>query len=130
MAAAGYPRNFSYDELRCKSGDECAYPDRLRHLAWTLQLIREEYGKPIRVNSGYRSPEYNKEIGGASKSQHMEARAADLAPWSGRDDDLADLMHAIERLVITGKIPDGGIGTYRTFVHYDMRPNGPARWSG
>jgi uncharacterized protein YcbK (DUF882 family) len=125
-----YPQNFSYKELRCKSGDECAYPDRLRHLAWTLQLIRDEYGKPIRVNSGYRSPEYNKEIGGARKSQHMYARAADLAPWSGRDDDLADLVKAIERLVITGKIPNGGIGTYRTFVHYDIRPNGPARWSG
>ena len=102
----------------------------MRHLAWTLQLIRDEYGKPIRVNSGYRSPEYNKEIGGATKSQHMYARAADLAPWSGRDDDLADLVNAIERLVITGKIPNGGIGTYRTFVHYDIRPNGPARWSG
>lgn len=124
----GYPPNFSYSELRCKSGDRCPYDDRLRHLAWTLQTIRNEFGKPIRVNSGYRSPEYNKEVGGVSNSQHVHARAADLAPASGRDDDLAELKRVVEELAIAGKIPNGGIGKYATFVHYDMRTSGPARW--
>jgi uncharacterized protein YcbK (DUF882 family) len=124
----GFPPNFSYAELRCKSGDQCPYADRLRHLAWTLQVIRDEFGKPIRVNSGYRSPEHNKEVGGVKNSQHVQARAADLTPASGRDSDLDDLKQVVERLALAGKIPDGGIGNYATFVHYDMRPSGPARW--
>lgn len=124
-----YPPNFSYAELACKSGDPCPYPGRLRHLAWTLQHIRTEFGKPIRVTSGYRSPEYNKEIGGVKNSQHTKAVAADLQPWSNREDDLRELIQVIQELVSSGKIPDGGIGIYSTFVHYDMRPSGPARWS-
>ena len=35
-----------------------------------LEPIREYYGRPFRPNSGYRSPELNKKIGGSKKSQH------------------------------------------------------------
>jgi len=126
----GFPPNFSEAELNCNSGAHCPYPDRLRHLAWTLQVIRNHFGKPIRVNSGYRDPEYNKRIGGATRSQHIAARAADLVPSSGKHDDLVRLKSVIYELAASGKIPDGGIGSYNTFVHYDMRPNGPARWEG
>lgn len=43
-----------------------------------LQPLREAYGKPIIVTSGYRSPELNKAIGGAKNSQHMRGQAADI----------------------------------------------------
>ncbi len=43
-----------------------------------LQPLRDAYGKPIVVNSGYRSPELNKAIGGAKNSQHMGGQAADI----------------------------------------------------
>lgn len=43
-----------------------------------LQPLRNAYGKPIIVNSGYRSPELNKAIGGAKNSQHMRGQAADI----------------------------------------------------
>lgn len=128
--SADYPPNFKPKELNCRSGAECPYPDRLRHLAWTLQTIREAYGKPIRVNSAYRSPEHNKKVGGARNSQHIQAMAADLAPVSGTEFDLNRLIAVISGLAATGKIPNGGIGTYSTFIHYDMRPDGPARWRG
>ena len=126
----GFPPNFSEAELNCNSGAECPYPDRLRHLAWTLQAIREYYGKPIRVNSGYRSPEHNAKIGGVRNSQHVQALAADLAPTTGKAEDLDRLTAVVSGLAATGKIPNGGIGTYKTFVHYDMRSSGPARWKG
>jgi len=126
----GFPPNFSEAELNCNSGAECPYPDRLRHLAWTLQTIREYYGKPIRVNSGYRSPEHNAKIGGVRNSQHVQALAADLAPTTGKAEDLDRLIAVVSGLAATGKIPNGGIGTYKTFVHYDMRSSGPARWKG
>ncbi|WP_417153637.1 D-Ala-D-Ala carboxypeptidase family metallohydrolase [Rikenella microfusus] len=43
-----------------------------------LDPIREAWGKPIRVNSGYRCPTLNKAVGGVSTSQHQKGEAADL----------------------------------------------------
>ena len=43
-----------------------------------FQPMREHFGKPIFVSSGYRSPELNKAIGGAATSQHCKGEALDL----------------------------------------------------
>jgi hypothetical protein len=43
-----------------------------------LDPLREALGKPITVNSGYRGPALNRRIGGASNSQHVEGKAADI----------------------------------------------------
>lgn len=43
-----------------------------------LQPLRNHIGKPITISSGYRSPELNKKIGGAKKSQHPHGLAADI----------------------------------------------------
>lgn len=43
-----------------------------------LDPLREIWGKPIYVNSGYRSPELNKAVGGVANSQHMKGQAADI----------------------------------------------------
>ena len=43
-----------------------------------LDPLREWYGKPIIVNSGYRNERVNKAVGGASKSQHLSGEAADI----------------------------------------------------
>lgn len=43
-----------------------------------LDKVREMWGKPIGVNSGYRSPELNKAVGGAKNSQHLRGEAADI----------------------------------------------------
>ena len=43
-----------------------------------LDPLREAYGKPIKVNSGYRSTALNKKVGGVSNSQHKEGKAADI----------------------------------------------------
>lgn len=48
-----------------------------------LQPLRNAYGKPIIVTSGYRSPELNKAIGGAKNSQHMRGQAADIKGSGG-----------------------------------------------
>ncbi|MDR1339018.1 MAG: peptidase M15 [Prevotellaceae bacterium] len=44
-----------------------------------LQPVRDLYGKPIHVNSGYRSVKLNKEVRGAVNSQHIQGRAADIS---------------------------------------------------
>lgn len=43
-----------------------------------LDPLREEFGEPIIVNSGYRSPALNKEVKGAANSQHIFGYAADI----------------------------------------------------
>jgi len=43
-----------------------------------LDPLREMYGKPIKINSGFRSPEVNKAVGGVSTSGHLLGTCADL----------------------------------------------------
>ena len=43
-----------------------------------LDKVRELWGKPIGVNSGYRSADLNRAVGGANNSQHLRGEAADI----------------------------------------------------
>lgn len=47
-----------------------------------LDPLREMYGRPITVNSGYRCPQLNAAVGGAKTSQHMMGEAADITGGS------------------------------------------------
>lgn len=47
-----------------------------------LDPLREWYGRPILVNSGYRCPQLNRLVGGANNSQHMRGEAADITAGS------------------------------------------------
>ena len=51
----------------------------LQHLCQeVLEPLREHVGIPVRINSGFRSPELNRAVGGAEHSQHLTGQAADL----------------------------------------------------
>lgn len=54
----------------------------VRHV---LDPLRDWYGKPIFVTSGYRSHELNKAVKGACGSQHVKGQAADIVAKSGSD---------------------------------------------
>ena len=43
-----------------------------------LQKVRDHFGKPVTINSGYRSPELNSAIGGSKTSDHCKGMAADI----------------------------------------------------
>lgn len=47
-----------------------------------LQPLRDLWGKPIHINSGFRCPELNARVGGAATSQHTKGEAADLKTGS------------------------------------------------
>ena len=82
--------------------------------------IRERLGVPITVNSGYRCPEHNAEVGGVSDSQHVLGTAADIT-YDGVDvDTLAEIAE---------ECGADGIGKYyhQDFVHVDVRGYA-ARW--
>lgn len=60
-----------------------------------LDPLRERWGAPITVTSGYRSPRLNAAVGGAKTSQHTLGQAADLsAGTKARNKDLFNLLRA------------------------------------
>jgi uncharacterized protein YcbK (DUF882 family) len=119
-------KNFTLPEFSSKDGAPTPENviDNLRVLAKNLQVLRDYVKKPIKINSGYRSPAYNKKIGGATKSQHMLGRAADITIQGMTAGQVAD---TIEQLIAAGKMQQGGLGRYPNFVHYDIRKS-RARW--
>jgi uncharacterized protein YcbK (DUF882 family) len=94
-------------------------------LAKNLQVLRDEVGKPIKITSGYRSPEHNAKVGGVKSSKHITGEAADFKIAGMTPKQVAAV---IEKLIAAGKMEEGGIGIYSTWVHYDHR-NVKARWS-
>lgn len=63
---------------------------------WVLDPLREAWGRPIYVNSGYRCPELNKAVGGSKTSHHMRGMAADIS--TGNYVDNAKLFQLIQTL--------------------------------
>ena len=62
-------------------------------LCGVLQKIRDRYGKPMHINSGYRCPKLNSKVGGSKTSQHMNGSAADISVGSTKENkELFDLI--------------------------------------
>ena len=86
----------------------------------TLNKLREKLDRPIRITSGYRTPEHNLNVGGASRSLHLDGMAADIQVDGMTPDAVA--IHA-------EMVGFRGIGIYRSFTHVDVRTT-PAKWRG
>ena len=66
-----------------------AQKENLRKLVENLlDPIRERWGKPILVSSGFRSPQLNKAVGGVRNSEHLTGCAADITLSSRMDNEL------------------------------------------
>ncbi len=119
-------KNFSLHEFKCKDGT--AVPedliDNVKLLAENLQVLREYIQKPIIIISGYRTLEYNTKIDGAKRSLHLVAKAGDIVIPGLTSLEIRD---TILKLIKEGKMKEGGVGIYSTFVHYDVR-GWKARW--
>ena len=84
-----------------------------------LDPLREAYGRPIRVTSGYRCPQLNRLIGGSPNSQHMRGEAADIQPVAVAGDGLDEMAQI---LIANGKFDQ--LIVYPTFIHVSYRRNG------
>ncbi|HIK33001.1 MAG TPA: DUF882 domain-containing protein [Oscillatoriales cyanobacterium M59_W2019_021] len=119
--------NFSLQEFASRGTPvPSQYRANVRRLAQNLQVLRDRLGAPITVTSGYRSPTHNQQVRGATRSQHLLAKAADIQVKGYTP---SQVYCAIESLIRQGKMVQGGLGIYRTFVHYDIRGS-RARWKG
>lgn len=118
--------NFHIREFKCKDGSKVpeALEANVMLLATQLQVLRDFIGIPIHLNSAYRTEAYNASIGGSPKSQHKLAKAADMVTSKYTPKQLAAI---IKKLIKQGKMMQGGVGVYPSFVHYDVRGT-EARW--
>lgn len=83
-----------------------------------LQPLRDAWGGPLFINSGYRCPELNEAVGGVPTSQHVKGQAADV----GVTDPLA-----LAKLAIKKKINFDQMIVYPSFVHFSYKKNGENR---
>lgn len=111
-------KDFKLWEFECKDGNHQVkvHPDLIEK----LQKLRDLVKKPIKINSAYRTPEYNKLIGGVGGSQHIEGKAADIVISGYTPKQVRDLAK---------KIGFRGIGVYPTFTHVDVRDQ-VSEWIG
>ena len=119
-------KNFSKAEFDSKDGAEMPKEvlANVIKLAGYLQTLRDTLNKSIKINSGYRSPSHNKKIGGKPKSIHLTGLAADIVV-SGMTSK--EVFKEVEKLQNEGKLPQGGLSAYPTFLHVDFRGK-KARW--
>jgi hypothetical protein len=103
--------DFSPQEMACRgTGRLMIVPEAMDK----LQALRNKLGAPMIINSAYRSPEHNRNVGGAKGSKHMEGIAFDV-----RMDNHDPATYIAAALAVGFK----GIGTYpkQNFVHVDAR---------
>ena len=95
----------------------------INNLAIQLQVLRDHLKIPIVINIAYRPEWYELSRGRSGTSKHCLGLAADISTSL----PTIKVREAIEQLIKEGKMDQGGIGKYSTFVHYDTR-GVKARW--
>lgn len=109
--------HFNISEFHCK-GAKCGCTQTLHDPALSayLQKIREHFGKPLHITSGYRCKQHNEAVGGAAGSLHTKGQAADFVIGGVKPLEIARYAE---------KIGVKGIGLYGpedgNFVHIDTR---------
>jgi len=123
-------KHFNRSEFRCRGENCCGGSSPIQErLIQALEeyrflLNRENHELEVRieVRSGFRCVMHNREVGGAKDSRHMSGEAADIVVCG------MEQSKALEILRWVGRFQEGGIGVYDSFVHVDVRRDGPARW--
>lgn len=117
--------SFRVREFGCKGSDVVLLDEELVVL---LQCIREHFGKPLHITSGYRTAAHNAAVGGSKSSQHLLGRAADIQVAGVSVEDVAAYAESL--------LPGwGGVGRYpvkagraKGWVHVDTRAK-KSRWT-
>lgn len=89
---------------------------------FVLDPLREAYGKPIRVNSGYRSQILNVVLGGARNSQHLTGEAVDITTGS-KEGNKWIFEYILNNLPYDQLIDESNY----SWIHVSYRPDGGNR---
>lgn len=109
--------NFKVYEFSCHGSGCCKQTKVDPQLVAYLQKIRDHFGKPVHINSGYRCAKHNKAVGGVSGSYHLKGQAADITVEGIAPAEVAKYAETIGIK---------GIGLYESaksgyFTHIDTR---------
>ena len=131
------------------NGANLEVEENLRSLVeQVLDPLREAYGKPIRVTSGYRCPQLNRLVGGSPNSQHMRGEAAEIEAYSpytrdcGSKPAMRILGETSAKALIAGKDPRSTsreenlklgklieqLGNFDQLIYEQCDANGNPRW--
>ncbi|SDO72160.1 Peptidase M15 [Halomonas shengliensis] len=111
-------RHFKRREFACACG--CGFDTIDSETLRILEAVRQHFGAPVVVTSAARCRQHNADVGGASRSQHIYGRAADIKVTGHPAAIVADFIEE--------QFPWASVGRYLTFTHVDTRTHGPARW--
>lgn len=103
--------NFKVSEFCCKDGSDIILID-VDFVKNKLQAIRDHFGTPVTINSGYRTESHNAKVGGAKSSYHMKGQAFDIVVAGHTPLEVAQYAQSIDI---------NGIIQYNGFVHVDGR---------
>lgn len=94
-----------------------------------LQPLRDAWGAPLSINSGYRCEAVNTAVGGQPTSQHLKGEAADVCPSARRNDPTVSEERVCElaRRAIELGLPFDQMILYPTFVHISHKLHGAQR---
>lgn len=113
-------KNFRVKEFACQDGTDTILVNP--KLIVLLQKVRDHFGKPVTINSAYRTEAHNKKVGGSVYSQHKYGTAADVK--------IAGISPKTIATYVNTQMPNsGGIGVYSSFCHIDVRAT-KSRWNG
>lgn len=101
------------DFYRLPESRQALIVSNLTALAEKLQVVRNNFGKPIVITSGWRSSRVNQKVGGASNSQHLAGKAADFVIVGVSPAEVQRYLNPHWH---------GGVGYGKAFTHVDIRP--------
>ncbi len=105
-------KNFKSTEFDCHGKNCCGITKIDTDLVGFCQMVRDRFNTQVVINSGFRCQHHNKEVGGVSKSKHMEGTAADIVVKGVKPIDVAKYCESIGVK---------GIGLYDWGCHIDTR---------
>lgn len=115
-------KNFTLAEMTNKQAAETVKlvltPEAVEH-AQMMQELRDCYGKPLEVSSWYRTKAFNKKVGGASNSAHLDGRATDINNINTKDSEAVKRFTHWWQAICTAHGKVGGVEVYKWGMHFD-----------
>jgi len=103
---------FTAEEMASKDGAKELLLSQ--ELLEVLEMIRDNFNKPVIVNSGYRTPWWNTQVGKSKNSYHCKGMAADIRIKDVSPKEIAKFASEYMKNY-------GGVICYKNFVHVDVR---------
>ena len=101
-------KNFRTDEFACPC---CGMSEMDHDFVGELQYLREEFGSPMKITSGFRCKKHNKKVGGSENSSHLWGMASDVS--------VTNSLLRYRMIQCAQSVGIMRIGIANDFIHFD-----------